>query len=113
MLIVKALLLKVLTAIIGSATKEQVNVPIKITSQYWKAPSGKSPRIKLGSVTANSVSGYTFKGWVMIATDGWVASVYPETPLNKTTNLWLAAGESTNTTSYCVCIAVYVKDTLL
>lgn len=43
------------------------------------------------SITAPTISGYTFVCWAAVATDGWVGSCYVENPLAVTTNIWNAS----------------------
>lgn len=45
------------------------------------------------SVTANPPKGYTFLCWIQVITDGWVGSIYPNTPRDKTCTLYKYGGE--------------------
>lgn len=43
------------------------------------------------SITAPTISGYTFVCWVAVATDGWIGSCYVQNALAVTTNIWNAS----------------------
>jgi len=64
------------------------------------------------SVTAPTVSGYTFVSWVHCATSGWVGSCYMQVPTSSTTNVWVAAGGGSSGTGSVVCTAIYSKNSL-
>lgn len=64
------------------------------------------------SVTAGSVSGYTFICWVNVMTSGWVGSCYIQSPLKATTNIWVGASASTSGTGQADACALYVKNSI-
>lgn len=59
------------------------------------------------SVTAPDVAGKSFICWVMVATNGWVGSVYPSTPMSQTSVMWVSANASSAGTGTIDCYAMY------
>lgn len=51
-------------------------------------------------VTASVPSGYVFLCWIEVITDGWVGSVYPNTPRNQTATLYSYNGNNGNGRAY-------------
>lgn len=64
------------------------------------------------SVTAGSVSGYTFICWVNVMTSGWVGSCYIQSPLKATTNIWVSASTDTSGTGQADVCALYAKNSI-
>lgn len=48
------------------------------------------------TLTAPTITGYTFVCWIHVSTHGWFGSVYPEIGNSQTTNFWLAATPGPN-----------------
>lgn len=51
-------------------------------------------------VTASVPSGYVFLCWIEVITDGWVGSVYPNTPRSQTATLYSYNGNNGNGRAY-------------
>ncbi len=52
------------------------------------------------SVTASVPSGFVFLCWIEVITDGWVGSVYPNTPRNQTATLYSYDGKNGSGRAY-------------
>lgn len=62
------------------------------------------------SVTAPDVTGYEFVCWISVSTSGWIGSLYFETPVAKTTNVWLVTATGLNgQPGNIACRALYRK----
>lgn len=64
-------------------------------------------------LTATSVTGYRFAGWLGVATVGWNGSVHPRSYEQPTTTFWNATTGTTTGTGTIEAYAIYVKNTLL
>ena len=63
------------------------------------------------TVTAPSVSGYTFLTWIAAVSSGWVGNLYFENPTNNSSRVWSANyGSTTQGTGNIVCYALYTKN---
>ena len=62
------------------------------------------------SITAPSVSGYSFVCWLGGSTNGWVSAVYVEYPDNANSKVWVAYNNYTNGTGAVNCFALYKKN---
>ena len=93
MLDVKKLLAKIL---------KQKTVQARLVTSNINRVYGNS-----ASVTAPTVSGYTFLCWAQVATIGWVGSVYPSDPLSVTSNMWNATTGQSGT-GRIDCLALYI-----
>ena len=61
------------------------------------------------SITAPTISGYTFLHWIGSATSGWIGGTYIENMGSATTNIWVSASSATGTGSV-VAWALYVEN---
>lgn len=61
------------------------------------------------SVTAPTVSGYTFVCWGQVATDGWIAHVYPAAPFSMTCSFFVSVADGTGNGT-CHVVAIYVRN---
>ena len=59
------------------------------------------------SMTAPSISGYTFVGWGAVATVGWVGSVYPSAPQSQTSDFWVASANTSSGAGTINALAIY------
>ena len=63
------------------------------------------------TVTAPSVSGYTFLTWIAAVSIGWVGNLYFSSPSTNSTDVWSANyGSTVQGTGNIVCYALYTKD---
>lgn len=62
------------------------------------------------SLSAPSVSGYTFLCWVGSATTGWVAGTYIESMNSANTNIWVCASTESSGTGDVNAWALYVQN---
>lgn len=62
------------------------------------------------SVTAPSVSGYTFLHWIDSATTGWIGGTYIEDVSNSSTKIWVSASTTSSGTGSVNVWALYVQN---
>lgn len=62
------------------------------------------------SVTAPSVSGYTFLHWIDSATTGWIGGTYIEDVSASSTKVWVSASSASSGTGSVNAWALYVKN---
>ena len=89
-------------------TITKLNPATSFTTRQFNVSISKEGR-KSASITAPTVSGYTFLCWLQPATNGWVSSVYTENPTSASTNIWHGEGYLTTGTGMVRCTALYVK----
>lgn len=70
------------------------------------------PNHSIQGVTAPDVPGYTFAFWLSSATAGDIYASYFESPISKTTNIWLIITDANTKAVNIVVNAVYVKSTV-
>ena len=59
------------------------------------------------NVTAPNITGYKFLAWALVATRGWVGSVYPHNAENQTCTFWNASTGQSGTGEIW-CTALYI-----
>ena len=80
-----------------------------LTTTYYVATVERIPSSST-SISAPSVSGYTFVCWFYSSTSGWVSATYIENPLNQNTSVWVGYNPYTNGTGRVNCYALYRKN---
>lgn len=62
------------------------------------------------SITAPSVSGYTFLHWIGCSTGGWVGGTYIENMISANTKIWVCASTESSGTGNVNAWALYVEN---
>ena len=62
------------------------------------------------SITAPSVSGYTFLHWIDSATTGWIGGTYIENVSASSTNIWVSSSTTSSGTGSVNAWALYVEN---
>lgn len=81
--------------------------PVKIATV--KASINKTDEQLIGSVTAPTVSGYTFLTWIQFSSTGWAGSPYPEFANQATTKIYDIHGSSATSSCSVFCVAMYTR----
>lgn len=61
------------------------------------------------SISAPTVSGYTFLCWFATSTSGWVCATYVESPDRANTSIWVCNSQYSSGTGNVFCYALYIK----
>ena len=81
-----------------------------LTTSYYTASVGRAPGSS-ASISAPSVSGYTFVCWFHASTSGWVSATYIENPTSASTNIWVGYNNYTGSNTGNVnCFALYMRN---
>lgn len=89
----------------GNWTAVSKRLTVRSTSVSVNKASGSSV-----SITAPSVSGYTFSHWINTATSGWIGATYIESVSASSTKVWVSASSASSGTGNVNAWALYVEN---
>ena len=88
---------------------------IKVVTFGWTASPTFAAKTKLITASLTNINegtvpnGYTFAGWLMFATVGWVGSIYPVSPGSSTTDIWTVTEKNATTGTSIRGTALFIK----
>lgn len=94
----------------GTWSKTTQEIITDVIQQQVSGTIGRA-RGSRATLIAPTVDGYTFWHWGVVATDGWISAVYPESAGSATSNFWNTITDGSGNGNFHTHAYYYKKET--